>query len=136
MKATTISTVRTNIEEEHATDPGQSGTERKILLRISLEDMAILTTNAYYRGTAPGWIPNYAKVTEVLYTGYGDPDISHYRTVEVSGYLLKKDGSLGKLATDDNWRIYSTEDEAKLPPALREALSSVLAPFRKGALPA
>lgn len=136
MQATIISTVRTNTEEEHTTDPGQSGTEHRMLLRISLEDMAILTTNAYYRGPAPGWIPNYAKVTEVLYTGYGDPDISHYRTVEVSGYLLKKDGSLGKLATDDNWRIYSTEDEAKLPVTLQETLSQVVPAFRKGTLPA
>jgi hypothetical protein len=76
---------------------------------------------------------------ETLLDGYGDGESSHWRAVEVSGHLLKKDGTVGKLATDDRWRTYSRPgvlgELESMPAPLQEALAQVLPAFKKGTLP-
>jgi hypothetical protein len=140
MQAKVIYTKRSNITEEHTSDPEQTGLERRLEMRIRLEDMPSIPSNRYYRGPAPGWIPDSVYLTESLLTGYGEDEISHWRQVEVSGHLLKKDGTVGKLTTDNRWRTYSSAQISgsmeSMPAALHEALAQVIPAFKKGTLPA
>lgn len=139
MQAKIISRIRTNTTEEHATDPEQTGTEQKIIFRIRLDDMPQLPSTRYMRASAPGWVPNYAQVTETLISGYGEEGFSHHREVHASGFLVRKDGTVGKLATDDTWRTYSSTlvpgSLASMPTPLHEALAQVVPAFQKGILP-
>lgn len=129
MQAKIIQIVRTNTTSEHATDPERTGQVRKYVARISLTDMPSLSTSRYYR-----WVPTSVTVTETLITGYGDDTPHHYRVVSARGFMLKKDGTVGKIAADDNWRIYATREDP-MPAELREALLQVVPAFDKGILP-
>lgn len=142
MQAKIIYTKRSNITEEHTSDPEQSGLERKLEVRIALSDMPEIPVSLRYgyRGPSKTWVPTSAKITESFTTGYGEDGSAHYRNVDVVGLLVKKDGTVGKLTYDDNWQSYSSAQIfgslESMPDVLHVALNSVLPAFQKGVLPA
>lgn len=127
MHAKIIRVVKTSTDSDMPTNEEETFQERKLEVSAHVYDAPTIE--------GPGGVrfePNHIRLSESFTTSSEDPNPAHYRIVNVTGLLVRKDGTLGKTKVEGIWRMYSSPDVSGSPPAVQQISDLVVTPFTKG----
>lgn len=132
MQAKIIRVLKTSTVSDMPTNEEETFQEKKLEVSASVLDAPEIPA-----GTGRMYVPDHIRISE-SFTAYTPEDEcpAHWRIVVVSGFLVRKDGTVGKIRTEEHFRTYSTPDISgsltTAPQAVQDISALLVPPFQRG----